>query len=152
MPKLDEKIPADFRALVATRLRKELIDLDYKREILVLSKDHSQRELAKWLGIAQPSINAVLQRAKKNLALVPEGFSGASPYEICQRYAADEITRVQLVDQLTRWQYVPGNSTDGYDDLIVDPPGTFREVEAAYRHGLIDGDLYDEVFDAVADD
>ncbi len=75
-----------------------------------------------------------------------DGFSGATPAEICQRYAAGFIDRAQLVDELTRFPYVKGGQTDGYDSLIVDPPGTWSEVSAAVRRGAIEEDVYEEVF------
>lgn len=53
-----------------------------------------------------------------------EGFSGATPYGLCQRYAAGVIDRAQLVDELIRFPYVKGGETDGCDSLIVDEPGT----------------------------
>lgn len=66
-----------------------------------------------------------------------DGFSGATPAEICQRYAAGFIDRAHLVDELTRFPYVKGGQTDGYDSLIVDPPGTWSEVSAAVRRGQL---------------
>ena len=54
--------------------------------------------------------------------------------------------RAQLVDELTRFPYVKGGQTDGYDSLIVDPPGTWSEVSAAVRRGAIEEDVYEEVF------
>lgn len=82
---------------------------------------------------------------------VPE-FSGASPYEICQQYAAGALTRGEVRDELVRWPYGAQGSTagDGVDDLIVDEPGSWTDVEIALGHGLIDASLYDEVLDAVS--
>lgn len=36
-----------------------------------------------------------------------EGFSGADPYEIIQRYVIGELDRAQLLDELGRWEYTP---------------------------------------------
>src|SRR5690606_7749494 len=96
-------------------------------------------------GIAQPSVLSALRTAAK-VTMPLEGFSGATPYEICQRYANGLIDRAQLVDELTRFPYVEGGHTDGYDSLIVDPPGTWSEVSDARRRGLIEYDVYEEVF------
>lgn len=107
----------------------------------------TQTDLAQSLGMTQPSISSALKSAAK----VPEpreGFSGASAYEIAQRYAAGEIDRDQLVDELTRWEYVPRPQTDGYDDLLIVPDGTFEEVGQARRNGLIDGETYDVILHA----
>lgn len=140
------EVPAEARAAVRARRRKEIDELDYRRELRRLKeRGYSQRDIAKWLGIAQPSVLSVLRTADK-VTMPLEGFSGATPYEICQRYAAGFIDRVQLIDELTRFPYVKGDQTDGYDSLIVDPPGTWSEVADAERRGLIEDDVYEEVF------
>lgn len=69
-----------------------------------------------------------------------------TPYEICKRYAAGLIDRKNLINELARFPYVKGGQTDGYDSLIVNPIGTWSEVEDAARHGLIEDDVYEEVF------
>jgi hypothetical protein len=84
--------------------------------------------------------------APQNLSMPIENFSGATPEEICRRYAAGFLTREQLVDELARFPYVKGGTTDGYDTLIVDPPGAWSEVDDAARLGLIDDAIYEEVF------
>ncbi|UNX53942.1 hypothetical protein MF406_13335 [Georgenia sp. TF02-10] len=90
----------------------------------------------------EPSV----QRARAAPAL-PEGFTGASPYEIAERFAVRELTREQVVDELTRWPYDPSPTSDGYDALIVNQSGThsWGEVERAADDGLIDEDIYDEI-------
>ncbi|WP_157550715.1 hypothetical protein [Microbacterium sp. Root553] len=75
-----------------------------------------------------------------------EGFSGSTPYEICERFAAGLIEESQVIDELVRYPYAPGGTTDGYDSLIVDPPGTWSEVSTAARHGLIGDNVYEAVF------
>lgn len=140
------KVPAEARAAVLARRRKEMDELDYRRELRRLDeRGYSQREIARWLGIAQPSVHNALRTAAK-VPMPLDGFSGATPYEICQRYAAGFIDRGKLVDELTRFPYVKGGETDGYDSLIVDPPGTWSEVDDAARRGLIEDDVYEEVF------
>ncbi|NQX34726.1 hypothetical protein [Herbiconiux sp. VKM Ac-2851] len=140
------EIPAAARAAVRARQRKEIDELDYRRELRRLSEfGYSQREISKWLNIAQPSVLSALKTASK-VAMPLNGFSGATPAEICQRYAAGFLERAQLVDELTRFPYAKGGTTDGYDSLIVDPPGTWAEVDDANRRGLIEDDLYEEIF------
>lgn len=75
-----------------------------------------------------------------------KGFSDVTPYEICKRYADGFIDRNNLINELARFPYVKGGQTDGHDSLIVNPAGTWSEVEDAARHGLIDNDVYEEVF------
>ena len=69
-----------------------------------------------------------------------------TPYQICQLYKEGVIDRELLIEKLVAYPYVPEKQTDGYDSLIVDPPGTWSEVSDALRHGLIEEDVYDEVF------
>lgn len=69
-----------------------------------------------------------------------------TPYELCQHYANGLLSRAQLVDALVAYPYTSGGQTDGYDSLIVDPPGTWSEVSDAARRGLIDEGIYAEVF------
>lgn len=45
-----------------------------------------------------------------------------------------------------RYPYAEPGHTDGYDSLIVDPPGAWTEVVDAERQGLIDDGMYEEVF------
>jgi hypothetical protein len=138
-------IPTDAQPAVRARLRKDIDELDYRRELVLLSKRYSQRDISKFLGIAQPSVSSALKTAQ-NLSMPIENFSGATPEEICRRYGAGFLTREQLVDELARFPYVKGGTTDGYDTLIVDPPGAWSEVADAVRWGLIDDAIYEEVF------
>lgn len=144
------EIPAEARAAVRARLRKEIDDLDYRRSLRILrERGYTQVRIAAWLGIAQPSVTSALKTATKT-ALPREGFSGASPYEICQRYAAGFLEREQLVDELARWPYAPRGRTNPdleLDDLIVEAPGSWAEVEDASFAGLIDDAIYEEVFE-----
>ncbi|PKI92953.1 hypothetical protein CW368_01245 [Actinomycetales bacterium SN12] len=73
-------------------------------------------------------------------------FSSSTPYGICEYFAAGSISREQLIDELVRFPYVPGGTTDGYDSLLVDPSGTWSEVADAARRGVIDDAVYAEVF------
>ena len=71
-------------------------------------------------------------------------------FEICERYAAEVIDRAQLGEELVRWDYAPrGTLATELDDLIVDPVGSFGDVERALRQGLIDDDVFDEVADRI---
>ena len=76
------------------------------------------------------------------------GFSGASPYEVAQRYAAGLLAREQTVDELSRWPYKPQDRTEGWDDLLLTVPGSFDDVISAADHGLIDDGMYEAILDA----
>lgn len=140
------EVPAEARPAVRLRRRREIDELDYRRELRRLTeRGYSQRQVAGWLGISQPALSSALRTAAR-VAMPAAGFSGASPLEICQRYAAGLIERALLVDELTRWVYAPRDHTDGDDPLTVDREGTWADVEFAAGTGLIEDEVYDEVF------
>ena len=131
--------------LIRLRQLHEIVSLDYRRGLrAVANSGVSQREIAQRLRVTQPTISAVLRKAQ-DLPQVAEGFSGAGPAEICQRYAAGLISRDQLIDELARWPYTPVKDDDPYDWLVVTPPGSWEEVTEALYEGWIDDDIYDEV-------
>lgn len=138
------------QATLKARHRREIGDLDYRRGVSVLDQQGlSQTLIAQLLGVKQPTIQRVIVRAK-SVPMPRDGFSGADPFEICERYAADVIDRTQLVEELVRWDYAPrGTLASELDDLIVDPVGSFGDVERALRQGLIDDDVFDEVADRI---
>lgn len=135
------------KAVKARHLR-DVSELDYVRLVVVMVESGmSQTKIAKLVGVTQPTISKLLHRSA-SVPMAREGFSGADPFEICERYAADLITRDQLVDELTRWDYTPRQTTaNELDDLVVHTPGSTADLERALRRGLIDDDLFDEVAD-----
>lgn len=136
------------RAIIM-RQRAELDQLDYRRELVRLaSLGGTQRQLAEALGISQPSLSSALKTAQKVPPVRP-GFSGADPYEVCQRYAVGQLAREQLVDELTRWEYIKPEPVEHgfFDDLRFTTPGSFDDVVRACTSGLIDGELYDILLD-----
>ncbi|APT91866.1 hypothetical protein CPHO_01920 [Corynebacterium phocae] len=138
-------LPDKVKKALRLRQRRDIAELDYRRQLRQLHEEFTQRELGKMLNIAQSSVQKTLKVAEKEAPPV-EGFSGATPYEICQRYAAGEMLRDKLIDELTRFPYTKSDKTDGYDSLTVDPKGTWAEVSQAIRQGLIDEDVYEIVF------
>ncbi len=132
------------------RLRhRQVVDrLDELRLVRRLSATMSQTALAKALAISQPAVNNALKRAAE-VPDVPAGFSGASPYEIAERYAAGMIDRDRLIDELGRFPYAPTPKTDGYDWLTEEVPNTVADVLHALRDGLIDDDTYEAVQDSI---
>lgn len=134
------------------RQRVNLDQLDYRRELARLaSLGGTQRQLSKVLGISQPSLSTALKTAQK-VPPARAGFSGADPYEVCQRYSVGELTREQLIDELTRWEYATPakREHDYFDDLRFATPGSFDDVGQAFDDGLIDAEAYDIVLAAVA--
>ncbi len=130
-----------------------LAKMDFQRALLTAARaGATERNLQDTIHGYVPDLTFQLQEAEQLLP-IPEGFSGAGPYEICQRYTTGQITRDQLIDELTRWNYPPmARTTDLLDDILVDPPGTWSEVTQAGRHGLIDSDIYGEVLDLIDPD
>ena len=139
---LPELIVAGRRA----RARYEIGELDYRRMLRQLVEAGlSQREIAGAMGISQPSVNSALKAAVK-VSRPVEGLSGATPWEICQRYAAGLLSRERVVEELVAYPYVSGGEADEVDSLIVDPPGTWDEVVQAVDLGLLEDEVYEVVF------
>lgn len=138
---------ADVAVAVRLRHRQDVDRRDELRALRKLAATMTQTQIAKELRISQPAVNKRLKAAAQ-VPDVREGFSGASPYEIAERYAAGQIDRAQLVDELTRWPYAEQAKTDGFDWLVEEVPATFEEVGRALDEGLIDDETYDAVLAA----
>lgn len=139
-------VPGGDSAVAAVRrLRhRQLIDrLDYLRGLRRLAGRMTQADLADALGLTQPSVCSALKSAAK-IADPPKGFSGASVYEIAQRFTAGEIDREALVDQLSRWPVAPAarrterHPVDNQAEVLAD-------LGKALRHGLLDESAYQAV-------
>lgn len=130
------------------RSRRAVDRLDYLRTVRALTVTMRQDELARELGVTQPAISAAMKKARE-VEDVPAGFSGASPYEIAERYAAGQIDRARLLEELGRFPYTPTPRTDGVDWLVEDVPKTVGEVLDALHAGLIDAELYEQVQNAI---
>lgn len=145
-------VPEEVQRAAQLRTAQQVDYLDYRRMLRTIrDKGYPQRTVAAALDMSQSALSQQL----KGLDEVSEprpGFSGASPFEICQRYAIGKLNRAELIDELTRWPYAPSDATDGIDTLLVEPPGSWDEVEQARRRGFIDGEVYDEVLDRLAVD
>jgi hypothetical protein len=139
--------------------REDLSRLDYFRALQeAVQGGMQQRDIARALQITQSAVSQALTRAaSRGVKAIPEGFSGDSPYEIAERYAAGDIDRNEMIHQLSAWPYV--KVPDHTDQLATEwkailppsPPGTFEEVGEAFDKGLIDGDAYDIILDASED-
>ncbi|TFF12432.1 LysR family transcriptional regulator [Cellulosimicrobium funkei] len=140
MSTIDQPTVQELRRL---RSRRSVTELSYQRTLRALATTMTQSELAAELHVTQSAVSQALKTARIVDDVRP-GFSGASPYEIAQRYAAGELDRDRALEELMRWPYDPVARSDGYDALVVDAPGahTLEEVVRAYREGLIDQDMY----------
>ena len=91
-----EELTSESSRARAMRLRIDLGNIDYARELHRLTGlGASQHDLASALFISQSGLAAALTAAHQVLPTRP-GFSGASPYELCQRFAAGRLSRVVL--------------------------------------------------------
>ncbi|GAB2454884.1 hypothetical protein HD599_003025 [Conyzicola lurida] len=144
-------IDSDLGRARALRLHLDLARLDYLRLLRRLAETLTAVEISDRTGSSPSHVSAALAEAA-DIAEPVAGFSGASPYEIAQRFADGQIPREQLVDELARWDYPLEQGThDDFDALVVSVPGSFDEVTDAAGHGLIDGATYDEILNAAAD-
>lgn len=137
----------DVETVVRLRHRQVVDRLDELRLVRKLAAQISQTEIARLLAISQPAVHKALKEAER-VPEVVDGFSGASPYEVAERYAAGQIDRARVVDELARWPYASTPTTGGVDWLVEDAPGTFEEVGRALDDGLLDADTYDAVLAA----
>lgn len=131
-------LPPPLAKLIEDKARADLSRLDLLRSVKAAAEASSQVEVAELLHVSQPYISKRIKQA----TLVED----PQPYEMCQRFAAHQLDRAELISVLSRWDYVDVPVTsDLADDLRFDTPGSFDEVEAAYRDKLIDADLYDDI-------
>lgn len=134
----------DRQELRRLRSRRDIAELDYLRALRPAAPTGVSRALARALGTAEPALGTELERASQVDDVRP-GFSGASPYEIAERFNAGEMTREQLVDELSRWPYVEGRLADDVDWTTAVPGEWNVTVGRALDDGLIDVEIYDLV-------
>lgn len=134
--------------LVGLRQKRQLIeisDLDYKRMLkAAVVEKIPQRVVAETVGISQPAVAKAMKSAASVVDAL-EGHDAASPYEVCQRYAAGLIGREKLIQELAEWPYPPMPSADEYGDYSEPIEGTFSDVSHAKHMGLIDSGIYAEI-------
>ncbi|MFT7711182.1 hypothetical protein ACMT9Y_09480 [Clavibacter tessellarius] len=140
-------VPAEVRPAERALRVLRLVELDYLREVRrLLDAGYSEAKLIQDLAVFEPADRDRIAAAWE-VPVEVDGFSGATPYEICERYSVGMLDRDRLVEELVGFPYVPRDEVDGYDDLVVNPPGTWADVERASGNDLIDIDIYSEVFD-----
>jgi hypothetical protein len=139
------------------RARRDLGDLDFLRALIAArAAGASERDIARGLGIPQPSVAGLLASADRRAAApIPPGFSGASPYEIAQRFAAGYIDRGRAAEELCRWSYAPDTARAAAEaepdpTPYPAPAGSFYEIRRSFSEGLIDGRMYEAILDAQA--
>ena len=140
---MTEARPSSAVADVRQLRHRHLLDrLDYLRGLRRLARRMTQSDLARALGLTQPSISSALKSAAK-VADPRPGFAGASPYEIAQRYTAGDLDRDELIDQLGRWDEAGAAGTaPGPGAGPSGTPATIEQLDRALRDGLIDEPTY----------
>jgi hypothetical protein len=125
-------------------LREDLARRDKLRAVRAATElGVTQVRLADVLGVTQPAVTVMLKRQPLSAPLIPMGHSGATPYEVAERYAAGLIDRDAMRAELGGWDYAPLDRTaDLADDISVVDPQSFDGVEMAVHRGLIDLDDY----------
>ncbi|MCI9888774.1 hypothetical protein JT358_09915 [Micrococcales bacterium 31B] len=128
--------------------------LDYRRELIrLIDSGATQQSVGDLLGVSQPAIAQAL-RAARSAPPVRPGFSGASAYEICQRYAVGKITRKLCIDELSHWSFERGSlpPLDPHGQPTAAAHGEAETVLAAMVAGLISHSMYDAVLHAHEND
>jgi len=127
-------------------LASQLWELDRDRLIQKISqsRDATQIQIAIAARVSQPRVSQITHT---RIPVVLDGFSGASPYEIAERYAADLLTKATLVDELVRWPYEDERPVEDVADVWSPGAGTFNDVERALFDRLITPEIYDAVVD-----
>ena len=141
---VDAALEADIEDAHMLRVRRDMDALDLRRKLARIDGRIPQVKLARRLNMSGPGLSKLLSRAKETPP-VAEGFSGAGPLEIAKRYAAGLLSRDEVIDELSRWEYAPRPQTDGIDWLTVDVPGSVEELEEAEADGYIDMSIYEAV-------
>ncbi|MBT1634674.1 hypothetical protein [Clavibacter michiganensis] len=138
-------VPAEVRPAERALRVLRLVELDYLREVRrLLDSGYAEAKLMQDLAVFEPADRDRIAAARE-VRVAVDGFSGATPYEICERYSVGMLDRDRLVDELVRFPYVPRDEVEGYDDLVVNPPGTFMDVSRATTNDLLDIETYGEV-------
>jgi hypothetical protein len=128
------------RALI---YRGELEELDYRREMVAMTKAGMTRQaIADQFHVTQSSVSDVLAKMRDDWP-VPGGFCGATPLEICKRFAAGMITRDELIDQLCRYPYTePWQADSDFEDIWGENQGSVDELHTALARQILDYETF----------
>lgn len=77
---------------------------------------------------------------------------GRTPHHVAERFAAGEITREQLVQQLGCWNYLQEGAPPEWDIIPGALPSSFATVTAAHAENLIDDSVLREVLEIVQEE
>lgn len=102
-----------------------------------------QRKIADLADVSQTEIVRILSRLRDRPSMVDR-----SPSEVINERLAGKITPGQMMDELLNWDYTYGKVpvVNGYE-LDAYDPGTWDEVESAYRRKLINKSEFRQIFE-----
>jgi predicted DNA-binding protein (UPF0251 family) len=126
--------------LRSLRARRELLHIEQDEALQASLRDGlSQREIASFAGISQPTVQRILQRIRRDSATAASTTTDVR--RLILRHAAQEISEQELVaalsTRLVSGELSPASLPDGYI------PGSWDEVRSAFLDGLLDEDLYE---------
>lgn len=142
----------DWRSeLARARTHRDHGGEEFLTAVARIAESIPQTEIAVQLQASQPQVSRWAAKGRSLLELVDGGKLGRSPYHVAERYSRGEITRDQVIDALTHWEYVPAElKTEGlHDDLLNYVPSSFDDIEAASLDELIDGEIYTAALNAL---
>lgn len=90
--------------LISARQRSLIASVDYQRALREAGRELLQAEIATLLNISPQAVSASLRRAA-NVELPVHGQTSTSPYELCQRFAADLMDEPELLRALLAWPH-----------------------------------------------
>lgn len=110
----------------------------------------SQEAVAEALHTSQVNVSRWAAKGRE-IAAARGDQAASSPYEAALRYSLGEISRDQVIEILSTWEYRGWNNrTAGeQDDLLNTVAGSFDELIAAHADGLLEDDTYDAIADAL---
>jgi hypothetical protein len=134
---------------VRARAVTELEELTLLRQGMAASGDGlSPSEISEYLTLSDEVVARMLKRGR----LAPERLE-RTPREVALLYAAGQMPRQAMIDELAGWSY-----TYGYVPMIGNYPsdayvrGTWDQVSSASLNGLISMDDYEAILEATPDE
>ncbi|CAM5531554.1 hypothetical protein [Leifsonia shinshuensis] len=141
----------DWQArLIAATAHKKVGEEGWYRTIAAaVEAAPSQVAVADALHTSQAQVSRWAAKGRQIAAV--RGQKIDSPYEAAVRYSVGELTRDQIIEILSTWDYRRwDNRTAGeHDDLLNTVAGSFDELTAAHADGLLEDDTYDAIADAL---
>lgn len=140
---ITEQRPTEL-AIMANAAQRRLVKTAMYRLVQAAAEQQTpQRKIADLADVSQTEIGRILSRLRDRPSMVDR-----SPSEVINERLAGKITPEQMMDELLNWDYTYGKVpvVDGYE-LDAYDPGTWDEVETAYRRKLINKSEFRQIFE-----